>query len=85
MDAELQCYMALDALGLAMAPGETALDAVLRYLALSDTLVRPYRYEQADGMRHAFQAWIDLGGWGGNDLNTFQAGYTARGEHNESN
>lgn len=87
MDAELQCFMALDALGLEMLPGETALDAVLRNLALVDTVVRPYRYPQAEGMRHAYQAWIDLGGVRAlqgcetaDTLNTFQAGYTARGE-----
>lgn len=73
-DHEMQCFLALDALQLTMQPGESALTAVLRHLATADPIIRPYRYEQADGMRAAYQAWLDLGGRG--DLNTFQAGYT---------
>ena len=91
MDAELRCYLALDALQLTMDPGETALDAVLRHLAAVDPLLRPYRYPQADGMSSAFTAWFSAwprrnahtepGGYVAADtLNTFQAGYTARGE-----
>lgn len=91
MGTELRCYAALDALQLDMQPGESALDAVLRHLAAVDPLVRPYRYPAAEGMHAAFSAWFAAwphrhahmlpGGYVDADtLNTFQAGYTARGE-----
>lgn len=77
---ELRCFLALDALGHTMQPGESALDAVLRILAAADPLLRPYRYEQVPGMRRAYQAWLSAGAHTGSaeELNTFQAGYTAR-------
>lgn len=84
MDAEIRCYTALAELGVTPLPGESFLDAALRVLVASDPLLRPYRYEQAEGMRTAYQAWLSGGGCPGGStadtLNAFQAGYTAGGK-----
>lgn len=91
MDAELRAAMTLAELGLSPADKETALDAVLRLAREADVILRPYRYQAHDGLYDAFNLWWKHwvlrpvftlpGGYVSAEIfNTFQAGYTARGE-----